>query len=1067
MAPPLDRTATLTPRGSSPSLADELPRVDDALPIDDPERYEQIGEHARGGLGRVVRAIDKRLGRTVAVKELLRHDEWHEARFVREALITARLEHPGIVPVHEAGRWPNGDPYYVMKLVEGRTLKELFAETDTLRDRLGLLPHVIAIADAIGYAHREGVIHRDLKPANVVIGAFGETIVVDWGLAWDRQQDPPELDGGGVVGTPAYMAPEQARGVIDERCDVYAIGAILYELLSGMAPYIADTPAAILSCVAAGPPPRLAGVPAELRDLVHKAMAREPAHRYPNATALAEDLRRYQTGKLVRAHAYSPWQRAKKKLGQHKGVVAVAVASAVTLSAIGVESFRTVVAERDNAQRARAEAEAHARELVLVEAQTSLDKDPTAAVAWLKRYSIGGDTAGVVDILDEARALGVARHVVRAGDWVLDARFTPDGTSLVAVVRDGRVLSIDVASGNVRELGRATSALEELAIAPDGETAITATTLGEVIAWPLHGAGAQHTLVPRGNSPMGIRFDSTGKRFLVDRSSGPLDLVSLSGEVTRIGGPTALWVAATSDGDHAVRLASPSEIVDATTGRSIVTVGGSISYLAVSPTGDAVVYHDKEAVWSVPFTGGAPRMLAPYPAVIKTLAWSPDRNVLAILGFQPDIPLVDLTTGATRMLRGHTDTIYHAEFSRDGGRLLTASDDGTARVWNLADGTSLVLRGHDDDVYRAHFSPDETTVATSSLDGSTRVWPIAPGSARVLVEGAAITGLDVAGPRATVRTADTIARWDLDAGKRAPLFAWPHESGEPSPDGDQLVVRRHDWSLEVRHKTGASTILTGHHALVSQIEWSGDSVYSSSYDGTLRRWDPVTGAGKTLLAGDEPVKAFSVAPDGRIAARTSDALVMIENDTVTPVGDGCIIAMKFEARGRLVVHRCDHSLELVDGDRVVKLDTKGTAVERWAVAPDRIAAAMNDRTILVWDDAGKSINKLRGHTDLVMDVAFSPDGERLASAGYDKTIRVWDLATGRHRVLRGHTGPVERVAWRGPSELVSASDDGTLRVWQAPPRELPSDDEIKSELDAATTAEIDHDRPSTGVTAGT
>src|SRR4051812_26458685 len=233
-ADPADRTATLQP--TMPSDAprrdkpDEADLGDDAeLPIDDPERYQQIGEHARGGLGRVIRAVDKRLGRTVAVKELLRHDEWHEARFVREALITARLEHPGIVPVHEAGRWPNGDPYYVMKLVEGRTLKELLAKHATLRERLGLLPHVIAIADAVGYAHSEGVIHRDLKPSNVIVGEFGETIVIDWGLARDRKHDVPEpfataagsgsasTISGKVIGTPGYMAPEQARGeLVDE-----------------------------------------------------------------------------------------------------------------------------------------------------------------------------------------------------------------------------------------------------------------------------------------------------------------------------------------------------------------------------------------------------------------------------------------------------------------------------------------------------------------------------------------------------------------------------------------------------------------------------------------------------------------------------------------------------------------------------------------------------------------------------------------------------------------------------------------------------------------------------------
>src|SRR5690349_5484848 len=201
-ADPADRTATLAPRDATPPAPaprEEVEPADEAeLPIDDPERYEQVCEHARGGLGRVVRAVDKRLGRTVAVKELLpragQSSAANEALFLREALITARLQHPGIVPVHEAGRWPSGEPYYVMKLVQGRTLKEVIAQRRTLAERLGLLPHVITVAEAIGYAHSEQVIHRDIKPANVVVGDFGETVVVDWGLARDGKRDIPEVD---------------------------------------------------------------------------------------------------------------------------------------------------------------------------------------------------------------------------------------------------------------------------------------------------------------------------------------------------------------------------------------------------------------------------------------------------------------------------------------------------------------------------------------------------------------------------------------------------------------------------------------------------------------------------------------------------------------------------------------------------------------------------------------------------------------------------------------------------------------------------------------------------------
>ena len=222
-----------------------------ALPVDDTGRYELSGVHARGGLGRIVKARDHRLHRTVAIKELLQRTPSTEARFVREALITARLEHPGIVPVHEAGRWPSGDPYYSMKLVSGRTLKELIQASDTLEARLALVPHVLAVAEAIAYAHSQRIIHRDIKPANVIVGDFGETVVVDWGLAKDLSGQLPEAElaevavlsapgttaVGNIMGTPSYMSPEQARGEeLDARADVYSLGAMLYEVLVGEPP---------------------------------------------------------------------------------------------------------------------------------------------------------------------------------------------------------------------------------------------------------------------------------------------------------------------------------------------------------------------------------------------------------------------------------------------------------------------------------------------------------------------------------------------------------------------------------------------------------------------------------------------------------------------------------------------------------------------------------------------------------------------------------------------------------------------------------------------------------------
>src|SRR3954471_14187260 len=214
---------TRTAEPAEPSARRTPPR---AIPQVRDGRYELLCEHGRGGIGCVYRAHDHELDRDVAIKKLISRGDLVEMRFFREAAITARLEHPGIVPVHEAGWWSDGTPFYAMKLIAGRPLRDLIAERDTVERRLGLLHHVIAVADAIAYAHARKVIHRDLKPSNVIVGEFGETVVIDWGLAKDLAASESADQGGGqapahrddgltsagsVLGTPAYMAPEQRR----------------------------------------------------------------------------------------------------------------------------------------------------------------------------------------------------------------------------------------------------------------------------------------------------------------------------------------------------------------------------------------------------------------------------------------------------------------------------------------------------------------------------------------------------------------------------------------------------------------------------------------------------------------------------------------------------------------------------------------------------------------------------------------------------------------------------------------------------------------------------------------
>jgi tetratricopeptide (TPR) repeat protein len=390
----------------------------------DPDHYVVGAQIARGGMGQIHVARDRRLGRDVALKELA-VDGLHIARrFEREARITASLQHPSIVGVFEAGRWPTGEPFYAMELVAGRPLQALIAQTTSLDQRLAFLPALLAVADAIAYAHSQRVIHRDLKPSNVIVGEFGETIVIDWGLAKRIGEAETPMSQriaasedqtvvGEVMGTPGYMSPEQAAGEpVDERTDVYAIGVMMTSALLGKRPKEL-LPIAQLE-------PR---IPADLAAIVDRAKATDRAARYANARELADDLRRFQTGQLVGAHRYSLRQLLARKLRRHKAVAAVAAVALAVVIVGGVLSIRRIVHEQARAEEQRALAirgRADAEEImgfVLFELADRLR------------------TVGRLDLVDK-----VARRVVAYYDARADTSDLDPARHVVALIGIGGVL---------------------------------------------------------------------------------------------------------------------------------------------------------------------------------------------------------------------------------------------------------------------------------------------------------------------------------------------------------------------------------------------------------------------------------------------------------------------------------------------------------------------------------------------------------------------------------------------------------------------------------------------------
>lgn len=364
-------------------------------------RYRKERLLGRGGMGAVHSAHDDRLDRYVALKETAREDPGLAERLEREAKILAHLDHPGIVPLFDAGTLPSGRPYYTMPRLEGRTLSQALADcgadgeppAEVAQQRLGFLRAVLTVCEAVAHAHDRGIVHRDIKPSNVMLGARGETLVLDWGLARRHSDDtivdemPEALDGraaqdtptprpaagageasatggssddnltrrGAVVGTPRYMAPEQLRGVgADRRSDVWSLGALLHEVLVGEPP-----PAGASDKRRASDKLRARAwrrspyaIPTEVAAIAARAMEADPEARYPNAGAMAADLARFIDGRWVDAYDYSSWEVLRTFVRRHRTPLMLIAAALLGVTALGGWAWWRTETERDRAVEA-------------------------------------------------------------------------------------------------------------------------------------------------------------------------------------------------------------------------------------------------------------------------------------------------------------------------------------------------------------------------------------------------------------------------------------------------------------------------------------------------------------------------------------------------------------------------------------------------------------------------------------------------------------------------------------------------------------------------------------------
>jgi WD40 repeat protein/tRNA A-37 threonylcarbamoyl transferase component Bud32 len=724
------------------------------------EHYVVEREVARGGMGRIVAARDRRLRRKVALKELLPNDAADTRRFEREALITARLQHPGIVRVYEAGRWSDGRPFYAMELVDGRPLDRVIADADSLDARLSLLPHVQRLTDALAYAHAHRIIHRDLKPGNILCGTFGETLIIDWGLA--KELDDPNGDApstssaslsstpspnltvtGAVMGTPSYMPPEQARGsAVDERADVYAVGAILYHLLSGSPPYRGNTTHEVLAKLLSTPPaPLPSGVPRDLQDLVEKAMASDPAARYPSARELKADLERFLTGQLVGAHRYSLAERVRRFARKHGALLSVTALALVSLSTVAVLSVRRILAERAAAVSARADADRErnravmrADRLTLGQAQAALARDPTLTLAWLKELSLDSpEWPTAVALARQAVALGVAHVLTDAQQGNVDqltvsrdGRFASAGPDHVVRLWDGE---------HAKQLaGHHGAVRSRLAFSPDGAWLASGSVDQTLRLWPMSAAVPPRVLEGHAGAIRDLAFSPDGKRLASAADDGTVrlwDPETRSSRTLISAGASLRSLAFSPDGTHlaaagedglvlvvAIAEPKPSKLAGHT---------GVVRVVRFAPDGRRLVSAGEDGtvrLWEL--ADGRGRVIQRHGDAVKDLELSPDGKWVAAAGGDRLVRLSGLGGEQPRTLAGHTGGIKRLGFSSDGKLLASTSLDKTVRVWDVASGNGRALMGHAAQVNSVGFSPDGQSLYTGSDDGTVRAWPLAP-----------------------------------------------------------------------------------------------------------------------------------------------------------------------------------------------------------------------------------------------------------------------------------------------------------------------------------------------------
>jgi WD40 repeat protein/serine/threonine protein kinase/Flp pilus assembly protein TadD len=1019
---------------------------------------EQIGE---GGFGVVFMAEQQQpLRRKVALKVLKPGMDSRQviARFEAERQALALMEHPHIAQVFDGGTTAAGRPYFVMELVRGVPLTE-FCDRNHLavRQRLELF---VAVCQAVQHAHQKGIIHRDLKPSNVLVTLHDDrpvAKVIDFGIAKATGQQLTDktlfTNFAQMVGTPLYMSPEQAQlsGLdIDTRTDMYSLGVLLYELLTGTTPFTKERlqqvghdemrriireeepprpsarlstlgqAAATVSTLRQSDPKRLRQLfRGELDWIVMKCLEKDRNRRYDTANGLASDVERYLRDEPVQACPPSALYRFRKFARRYKSILitALVVAAALVLMVVALAAC-VVLLWRDNRRAEEALQQTQQAQQVEEEARKQVERSLYFQRIGRADLEWWNTNVGRADqILDECapeyrhwewrylKRLCHADLVTLVGHTqpVNAAAFSPDGRRLASASLDMSVKVWDLATGKeIRTLvGHSRTA-----------TCVAWSTDGRFLA---SGSGIWDEARP-------------GEVKVWDAQTGR-ELLNLTGQRAAVAGvafsPDSQRLAA-ANWDSTVRL------WDLTTGREVsVLPGHQVRCIAFSPDGQrlAAGCHDCKVILWDPASDKEPYVLDGHSSDVNKVAFSPDGQRLVSGSWDQTARVWDVASGKELITPArHADIVWGVDFSPDGQSIASAGHDGSVRIWNAATGKEFAtLRGHSGHVSAVAFSPGGRCLASASWDSTIKVWDLLGNQqGRLLLAAARYfrPGLSPDGQRIAMGLLTP-----ANPHRRVPLKVHEVTTGREclnlgecgggchgavfSPDGERLAA---DWNKAIRiwdaHTGRELFTLAGHTRPVTRVVFSPDSqrLASASEDQTVKLWDVKAGREVLALVGHtDGVTDLAFSPDGRHLASASK----------------------------------DHTIRIWDantGREFFTLKGHGAAVTEVAFSPrgERLASASADRTVRVWDSqTWHSTLTLPGHTGTVTAVAFSPDAQRLASASLDGSVRLWDTATGQEALtLRREFNQVFGVAFTPDGERLVASGSSRggwegFKVWAA------------------------------------